>query len=259
MKNHVSTLQKKQNSPQTFILIPGAWLSGWFWKPVKERLEAEGHRVLAVDLPGHGNNNTPLNNQNLESYARYVATILDQESNQVILVGHSLGGAISCQAAEYNPTKIKKLVVLCGFLLNDGESVNGLRDGINPRNWLKMAESGLVTLSPDNKISYWNPQTVPKTLCGNMNKEAAKKVIQHLGGEAIAAQYQTANLGKNFACVPKIYIKTLRDNMLSLELQDKMIQRVVEKVYTLDSDHFPFLSVPQDLSDILGNIATVVV
>lgn len=93
---------------QTYILIAGAWHNGWFWTGVKEILESEGHKVMAVDLPGHGNDTACLDDQNLESYSRSIANIMEQQLGQVILVGHSMAGAVVCQASEYKPEKVKK-------------------------------------------------------------------------------------------------------------------------------------------------------
>lgn len=44
---------------ETFVLVSGACHSGWTWRLVAERLRAEGHRVLAPDLPGLGDGDTP--------------------------------------------------------------------------------------------------------------------------------------------------------------------------------------------------------
>jgi pimeloyl-ACP methyl ester carboxylesterase len=38
----------------TFVLIHGAWHGAWCWERVAPLLVAEGHRVLAPDLPGMG-------------------------------------------------------------------------------------------------------------------------------------------------------------------------------------------------------------
>lgn len=166
---------------QTYILIAGAWHNSWYWNSVKEKLEAEGHKVIAVNLPGYGNNMTPSVDQNLESYARYVASIMEQQSERVILVGHSMAGAIICQVAEYKPEKIKKMVVVCGFLLNDGESTNGLKDGYKPADWIKMVDFGVVTLSPNKKVSYINPKVARKKFYGDMDDEQADRTVLHLG------------------------------------------------------------------------------
>lgn len=250
-----SMAAKGKEKPQIYLLIAGAWHTGWFWNAVKETLVGEGHRVIAVDLPGHGNNKLPLNEQNLESYARFVADIIDEQPEAVILVGHSMAGAVACQTAEYKAEKIKKLVILCGFLLNDGESINGLKDGIKPTDWRKIVEMRLGKLSSDKKISYIDPEIAKKNFYGNMTDEQATLAVEHLNGEAIAAQWQAVKLGRSFKSVSKVYIRTLQDKMLPIELQDKMIERGVESVYEINSGHSPFLTATSELTDVLLDIA----
>lgn len=239
---------------EVYLLIAGAWHNGWYWQNVQTELEANGHKVMAVDLPGHGQNNMPLAEQNLESYAQYVLGIIAKQTKPVILVGHSMAGAVACQAAEYIPEKVSKLVVLCGFLLQDGESVNGLNNGIRPADWRKIGEIGLGNLSPDQKVTYINEAAARKNFYGDLPEGEAILAAAHLNGEAIAAQWQAVRLGNNFASIDKIYIKTLNDAMLSLELQDKMSQRNVQRVYSINSGHSPFLTAPQKLAEILLDI-----
>jgi pimeloyl-ACP methyl ester carboxylesterase len=77
--------------------------------------------VVAPDLPGHGEDKTSISEISLQAYTDRVCQILDEHSEPVILVGHSMGGVVITQAAEYRPEKIKKLVYLAGPLLQNGE------------------------------------------------------------------------------------------------------------------------------------------
>ena len=43
----------------TFVLVHGAWHGAWCWDKVVPLLEAKGHTVVAPDLPGHGDDETP--------------------------------------------------------------------------------------------------------------------------------------------------------------------------------------------------------
>ena len=108
----------------TFVLIHGAFGGGWNWDPVRGPLERAGHAVITPDLPGQGDDQTPLSEITLDSYCSRVLEVLDRETEPVALVGHSLGGISISQAAEYRPERIKVLVYVAAFLLPNGSSPN---------------------------------------------------------------------------------------------------------------------------------------
>ena len=44
----------------TFVLVHGGWNGGWCWEKVVPLLEETGHKVEAPDLPGLGDDRTPI-------------------------------------------------------------------------------------------------------------------------------------------------------------------------------------------------------
>ncbi|HEV2523852.1 MAG TPA: alpha/beta fold hydrolase, partial [Gammaproteobacteria bacterium] len=104
----------------TFILIHGAWQGGWCWERIVPRLEAEGHRVFAPDLPGMGQDPTPLAEITLDRWVQFVSDLVYQQKEKVILVGHSRGGLIISQVAEQLPEHIQSLVYLAAILVPNG-------------------------------------------------------------------------------------------------------------------------------------------
>ena len=68
-----------------FVLVPGAGGSAWYWHRVVPLLEAAGHSVAAVDLPG---------DDETAGLPEYVALVLaaSRGYDDVVLVGQSLGG-----------------------------------------------------------------------------------------------------------------------------------------------------------------------
>lgn len=91
---------QKMGSPKTYLLIHGANHGGWAWKKVVPLLQAQGHRVQAIDLPGHGDDKTPPEKITLEDYVQKVVDAAYAQPGQVILVGHSAGGVTIAGAAE---------------------------------------------------------------------------------------------------------------------------------------------------------------
>lgn len=110
----------------TFVLVHGGWNGGWCWEKVVPLLEEAGHRVEAPDLPGSGDDPTPIPEVSLRSYADRISGVLDAQPEPAVLVGHSSGGVVVSQAAEQRPEKVKLLVYLAAFLLRDGETLFGV-------------------------------------------------------------------------------------------------------------------------------------
>ena len=75
---------------------------------------AEKHRVLALDLPGHGQSVKTNVDPSLSGMATFVRKFLDSLSvSSVHVVGHSMGGAIAMQLASDSPETVKSLGLIC--------------------------------------------------------------------------------------------------------------------------------------------------
>ncbi|MFK4066684.1 alpha/beta fold hydrolase [Streptomyces sp. NPDC029674] len=98
-------------------MIHGAFADASSWSAVVERLQRQGHRVLAPALPLRG----------LASDAAYIRSVLDSVTGPIVLVGHSYGGAVISQAAAGHP-RVKALVYIAAFVPDIGESALQLTD-----------------------------------------------------------------------------------------------------------------------------------
>jgi pimeloyl-ACP methyl ester carboxylesterase len=110
-----------------FVLVHGAWHGGWCWARVARLLRNAGHEVFTPTLTGLAERahyrGTPIN---LETHITDVADLLRWENlDQVVLVGHSYGGAVVNGAAAVQPSRIRTLVFLDAFLLQPGQAVWG--------------------------------------------------------------------------------------------------------------------------------------
>lgn len=114
------------------LLVHGIGSSLDTWGDVPERLAREGLRVLAVDLPGHGDSSREQGDYSLGALASTLRDLLDHlDIPRVHLVGHSLGGGVSMQFQYQFPTRVEALVLEASGGLGE-ETFRGLRAATLP-------------------------------------------------------------------------------------------------------------------------------
>src|SRR3989454_5168834 len=90
-----------------FVLIHGMSHGGWAWDLLARRLERDGHRVVAPDLPGHGRRAHERRRASLATYVRAVADATIQAGfSRATVVGHSMGGVVLPGVAGLIPAPI---------------------------------------------------------------------------------------------------------------------------------------------------------
>lgn len=109
----------------TYVLVHGAWHGGWCWKRVRSALTARGHEVFTPTLTGLADRSHLLSpDVDLETHITDVVNLFRWEDlTDVVLCGHSYGGAVVSGAADRVPGRIAALVYLDAFVLLDGQSL----------------------------------------------------------------------------------------------------------------------------------------
>jgi pimeloyl-ACP methyl ester carboxylesterase len=93
------------------VLLHGLFGQGKNFATIASRLAATGHRVTTVDLPNHGRSGwTPT--QDYGAMADGIAELLAGFAEQVVLVGHSMGGKTAMTVALRRPDLLRALVVV---------------------------------------------------------------------------------------------------------------------------------------------------
>ncbi|MGE0253743.1 MAG: alpha/beta fold hydrolase [Alphaproteobacteria bacterium] len=235
----------------TFVLVHGAWQGAWAWERLLPHLEAAGFAAVAVDLPGNGTDATPPGAVDTYLYGRHVAAIADALDGPVVLVGHSMGGTAVAQACEYMARPPALAVYLAAFLLRDGESVMDFY-AANLQPWMRGAHAR-VTHSADGLLSSIDPRSAIEVFyntCAPSDAAiaASRLTAQPEGGRRTRLQLSAARFGR----VKRIYVETLRDRSVFVELQRAMHgASACAEVHALDTDHAPQLSAPSQLARLL--------
>jgi pimeloyl-ACP methyl ester carboxylesterase len=106
----------------TYVLVAGAWLGGWAWRPVAAQLRAEGHEVHPVTLTGLGERSHLAGPEvDLDTYVSDIVNLVEFEDlHDVVLVGHSYGGLPVTAVADRIPERIGLLAYLDSGPVPDG-------------------------------------------------------------------------------------------------------------------------------------------
>ncbi|MEW9528376.1 alpha/beta fold hydrolase [Microbispora sp. NPDC049125] len=128
----------RQDGPRdapALLLIHGSASSTRSWDALVPMLTGS-HRVIRIDLPGHGRSAEPAGGgYALPDQGRRVGEALDRLGvKHAVVVGHSSGGAVSTALAEERPDLVTALA-----LINTGPSLDALiapdSDAIDPSQW----------------------------------------------------------------------------------------------------------------------------
>ena len=148
-------------SPQTIVLVHGAWGGAWAFKAIDHALVEQGFKVYRPTLSGLGrdyhNNNQSITLQT--HIADIVNLILFEKLEQVVLVGHSYGGMVISGVANALPHRIKQLLYVDAFVPFDNESVMDFRQ--KPLN-MPIKNHSIVPPWVDPNKPY--PKDVPQPL-----------------------------------------------------------------------------------------------
>jgi pimeloyl-ACP methyl ester carboxylesterase len=109
----------------TFVLVHGGGQGGWTWRQVAPLLSTAGHEVHTPSLTGFGERHHLADPQvSFQTFVDDIANlILVEDLHDIVLVGHSMGGAVIPRVAEAVPDRIRRVVWVTAVVASDGENL----------------------------------------------------------------------------------------------------------------------------------------
>jgi pimeloyl-ACP methyl ester carboxylesterase len=224
----------------TFLLVHGSWHGPWCWDLLRPALTRLGHASVAVDLPSCG-----VNPARLGTYAddaRIVSETAAAIQGDVVVVGHSYGGAVISEATfEAN---VRRLVFLGAFMPDSGRSyVSYLPPGPLPP-YVGMRDDGTFAV-PDGKAHEHFYADCAPDLSAWATGHLRLQSQAVLGPPVTDASWRS---------IPSTYVVTTQDQALPPDFQ-RMFAAQADEVREFASSHSPFLSRPDDLAELLVSVA----
>jgi pimeloyl-ACP methyl ester carboxylesterase len=239
----------------TYVLVHGAWHGSWCWEKVVPPLKQTGHQVEILDLPGHGQDKTPLGEITLAAYTKRVCETLNAQAEPVILVGHSIGGIVITQVAQERPEKIQRLVYLAAFLVQNGESLFQVAQTDSD----SLVLPNLMVNEEQGSLTFKEGAPLKDMFYGDCSDEDVARATSLLVPQALAPLATPARItAEHFGRVPRVYIECLRDRAISPSMQKRMYTATpCQTILSMQTSHSPFFSAPQELVRHLTSLESV--
>lgn len=239
------------------VLVHGAFGRAACWDRVVPGLRSAGNSVEAIDLPGQGDDPTPVEEVTLDRYAARVCEVL-AEGPPAVLVGHSMGGMVITQAAARCPSHVARLVYVAAFLPWDGMSLIDMTQ--LPEAAGDQIQANMV-VEGDPPVARMSPEGARAARYGCCDDEQIAYALARNSPQAVAPFTHPAALGgaghEAFAALPRAYVMCLQDMAIRPPLQRLMIERGgCDPVIEIDTDHAVWASRPDELAAALNRIVS---
>lgn len=220
----------------TFVLIPGAGGAAWYWHRVGPQLQAEGHEVIAVDLPGDDEG---------AGLAEYASQVVDAigDRDDVALVAQSLGGFTAPLVAAKVP--VRAVVLVNPMIPIPGET---------PGAWWGNTGSQAARVLAAERAGYGTDFDEVAYFLHDVPPETAAAGEPHQRPEA-AAVFGSVCEFVAWPSVPLFVVAGADDRFFPVEFQRRLArERLGVEVDILPGGHLIALSQPAALSTYLLDV-----
>jgi pimeloyl-ACP methyl ester carboxylesterase len=223
----------------SILLVHGAFADGSSWDRVVPLLQAKGYSVVAVHEP-------------LTSLADDVAATrraLDLQRGDVVLVGHSYGGAVITEAG--NDPKVKSLVYIAAFAPDANESINDLGRGKPAPVWAASmrVDSGGYAWLPSRTVALHMAQDLPEAEASLLAAKQGPVNTKGFDEKIKVAAWHTR---------PVFYVRTGLDHMIDPDLQTAMAKRSKATLTSVPTSHVAMLAEPQEVAAVILKAAAAI-
>lgn len=258
--------RNRNNTQFPIILLHGAWYTPKCWDKLKIELDHIGLTSYTPAFPYY-DQYTKKEITRSDFIDDIVHPLIlkarsDHGGRKPILLGHSLAGTIIAETAERYPDELSAIVFLAAFMLTNDMAIRDIR---KYRNQAKIHEIGAVihageaVLAGGRKVNVavLDQETAMERFCQDCSKSDQQRLLRDMKWKMPSKPIKDkVKLGENYERVPRFYIKTLKDQAVSLEEQTAMLEATPDTtVFNIETGHSPFMNEPGTLADILKKIS----
>jgi len=228
------------------VFAHGAFVTdgAWWWHRMQAPLADLGLGSQAVELPSCGNG--PVDDLgDMYADADAVRAVLGRSSEPVILCGHSYGGMVITDAGADQPN-VAHLVYLDAVMPDQDQTHAGF-GGPEPSPWMEPRDDGTIGIRTEQ------PELLHALFLHDCDQEIRDEAMRRLTRQSLTAFAQPPR-GVAWRTVPSTYVVCTDDRATPPAVQRAWSKPATE-VRELHSGHHPFLSQPDLLAHLIGEVA----
>jgi pimeloyl-ACP methyl ester carboxylesterase len=151
------------------VLVPGFWLGAWAWDDVVSYLEADGHEVTALTLPGLEAAEVDRSAITLSDHVDAICDAVTAAGGPVVLAVHSGAGFSGYAASDRVPERIAAMVYV-DTGAGKGAPDEGLQDVESPMRWEEIEKEENLDGLSEEQLETFRRRAVPEP--GGVLREA---------------------------------------------------------------------------------------
>lgn len=230
-----------------FVLVHGGMHASWSWEPIVDPLTAAGNTVDLVDLPGRPGG-LPYTGAGMDPYQFVVEDAVRRVGEPVVLVAHSMGGISACLALQNVGCLVDRVVFVNALLVADGQAAIPTLAAVGPGSCAMLAEGAMEVSADGSVFSSSSSDAAVEAFYNRCSRSVARAAVARLCPEPFEPAMTPISMDVNtFASVPKTYIGSRHDHMLSWDFQHRVAREFGAEFVELDGDHSPVYSATDDL------------
>ncbi|MGD9795194.1 MAG: alpha/beta hydrolase [Acidimicrobiia bacterium] len=237
----------------TVVLVHGAWHGAWCFDPVRALLDDAGVTSIAIDLPGHGKDSGPFTD--LHGDAKRVTEVLDTIDGDVVLLGHSYGGAVIGQVGPHR--SLRHLVFLAALALEEGET-GGTAGWFDPAivdiDHEGRPDAAAHYVRHPDSVTTVSAEGVRDLLYSDCDDSVVAWALDHMGPHPMETFRQEATTA-SWKSIESTYVVCTEDLILHPDLQRLMAKRCTHTI-EWTCGHCPNASQPERVAELLIELAT---
>jgi len=223
----------------SIVLVHGGFVDGSGWQGVYRHLKKDGYEVTVVQNP----------TTSLTDDVAFTMRAIAEQTNPVILVGHSYGGVVVTEAG--NDPKVAGIVYIAAFAPDQGESVSSLI--ANPPPGAPVPP----ILPPQDGFLRLDKAKFGESFAGDVDAETARFMADSQVPWGLAALNGAVTVPA-WKSKPSWYLVATDDKMIPPPAQRGMAKRAGSSVTEIKGSHAVYVSRPDAVAKLIEQAAAAV-